>query len=193
MPTFTLPRIAHPRQWQHAAAATLSGPSRAHPTRAGGAAGAAALSGASSRSGAAAASAVPRCGASEDGRNGVQRQHSIHSAPPVPRMWAHAVAKACQFRGARFIFLCDRQCTTRAGGAGSMASKPDHAWGALSPLLVALELVSQSVHRACVRAIPTQPVERSSRRFARVRVALVQPHGDSTRVAASRRRRGWRR
>ena len=113
---------------------------------------------------------MPRCGASEAGRNGAaqllvaEQRQNMAAPPPVPRIWAHVVVKsAIDF----YVIVGAQRGRGRLDGFQALSTPGKRAL-AFFPL----ELVSQSVHRACVRAAHAR-----LRRCARVgRVALVLPH-----------------
>ena len=128
-------------------------------------------------SGAAAASAVPRCVARArpaetriHGAAGVAQRH--HGSAPTTYVASCGSEGVYRRWKARFIFsVIVRAQHTRRGRLDWLPS--------LTPRKrscpFSLELVSQSVHRTCVRAVPTPPRVARLRRCARVWTRLSCP------------------
>ena len=138
-------------------------------------------------SGAAAASAVPRCVArARPADNTVQlvaQRH--HGSAPTNFVASWGSEGVCRRWKARFIFsVIVRAQHTRRGRLDWLPS--------LTPRKrscpFSLELVSQSVHRTCVRAVPTPPRVARLRRCARVWTRLSCPSSrcDRTRGGLTR-------
>ena len=99
-------------------------------------------------------------------------------AAPPSRVWPHVVVKACIGGGARLIFsVIVRAQHTRRGWLDWLPSLTPRKRSCPCPL----ELVSQSVHRTCVRAVPTPPRVARLRRCARVWTRLSCPSSRGSR------------